>query len=125
MTREALSAAQTRQNHPAAVHTPDTPGSSIQRQPEVDTGSRKRRRRSTVETPAFLAFMGRILRAASRRVANADEIEFGMLVDLGRNYEDVLQGAVDGLRARHVSWEVIGHAAGMTKQAAQKRWGRS
>lgn len=78
--------------------------------------------RGTVETTAFIAFTRRILRALARRVADADEVELGMMIELQATLDDSILQAVAGMRARGCSWAYIGSATGTTKQAASKRW---
>lgn len=107
---------------------------AVQRQGTLDTQPRKDAgtpRRSTsarreVETSAWLeGFVRRIVRRAGVRVADADEVEFAIFLDILRETEAAAQTAVDGLRARGVSWRIIGEAAGITRQAAQMKWGRT
>jgi hypothetical protein len=78
----------------------------------------------TIETEAFLAGpLPRMIRAAGRRVADADEVELGMLIAMRDEVDAAIQHAVDGQRARGVSWARIGEATGITRQSAQERWG--
>lgn len=73
---------------------------------------------------AFLAFVVRILRAAGRRIEDADVEDLAELVALRAAVDDAIASAVAGLRARDVSWSAIGRAVGITKQSAYERWGR-
>lgn len=82
-----------------------------------------RRPRRERETAEWLAMLRRMMRAAARRVADADEVELGMLIELRHDLDEAITSAVAGQRARGVSWAYIGSATGMTRQAAQQRWG--
>lgn len=79
--------------------------------------------RRTVETPSYIEFARRVIRAAGRRVANADEVELRMLLGLHSDLDNAVAEAVNGLRQRGVSWAYIASAFGITRQAAQQRWG--
>lgn len=83
-------------------------------------GRRPRRERETGE---WLSMLRRMIAAAGRRVADADEVELGMLVGLHHDLEDAIAEAVAGQRARGRSWAYIASAMGITRQAAQQRWG--
>jgi DNA-binding phage protein len=76
-----------------------------------------------VETLEYLSAAKRFIRAAGRRVAEADEIELGELMTLHDVVDEALLTAVRGLRARGQSWAYIASATGVTRQAAFKRWG--
>jgi len=77
-----------------------------------------------VETAEYLQMLRRMIRAAGRRVGDADEIELGMLIDITTAAcRDAVQEAVDMQRARGVSWKRIGESIGITPQTAQQRWG--
>jgi hypothetical protein len=43
---------------------------------------------------------------------------------LADDIDDATQQAVNGLRAAGYSWSEIGDRLGITRQAAQQRWGR-
>lgn len=84
------------------------------------------RRRETVENTEFAAFAKRILRAYSRRVGDEADIEaLADLVALSSVIDDAISAAVRGLRNANppYSWADIGRVLGITKQAAQQRWG--
>lgn len=80
--------------------------------------------RRTVETTAYVAFVKRIVNAASRRVGEEDEIELGLLIGLLGFLEAAIARAVARQRDRGISWDRIGLATGVTRQAAAKRWGK-
>lgn len=77
-----------------------------------------------VETLPFLGMLRRIVRAAGKRVANADEFELAELIDISEEFEKAIQAAVDGQRATGRSWAAIATATGKSRQAAFKRWGK-
>lgn len=77
-----------------------------------------------VETVEYLAMLRRMLRAAGKRVADADEVELAALLALRAELDQAIATAAVGQHATGRSWQTIGAAAGMTKQAAHERWGR-
>jgi len=77
-----------------------------------------------VETPDFLKMLSRMIRAAGRRVAEADEQELIMLTHLRKELETAIETAIQGQRASGRSWEFIGLALGTTRQAAFQRYGK-
>ena len=82
-----------------------------------------KRRRPVTENPEYAAFARRILRAYSRRIATGDVESLGHMVRLADDVNDAIQQAVNGLRAVGYSWAEIGARLGITRQAAQQRWG--
>ena len=77
------------------------------------------------ENSQYAAFIRRILRAYARRVATGDiEALTGMTI-LATDVEDATRQAVTGLRGFGYSWAEIGSRLGITRQAAQQRWGRA
>lgn len=86
--------------------------------------TRARRRRER-ETGDYLAMLQRMIRAAGKRVADADEVELRQLIAIRDDVDAAIDTAVKGMRARELSWAYIASAAGTTRQAAHKRWGRS
>ncbi|HZO63800.1 MAG TPA: hypothetical protein VFB74_02250 [Kribbellaceae bacterium] len=81
------------------------------------------RRRDVVENDAYAAFTRRVLRAYARRVAAGDIEALTDLVDLADRVEDAIRTAVIGLREQRYSWTEIAARLGITRQAAQQRWG--
>ena len=77
-----------------------------------------------VETPDFLKMLSRMIRAAGRRVAESDEYELTMLVELRDEFDQAIEKAIEGQRASGRSWAHIGLALGTTRQAAFKHYGR-
>jgi hypothetical protein len=86
---------------------------------------RRRRRREVVENTKFAAFARRILRAYARRVAAGDIEALTDLVAPSTGLDEAISHAVLGLRQANppYSWAEIGARLGITKQAAQRRWG--
>lgn len=78
-----------------------------------------------VETMDYLAMLRRLIAAAGRRVANADEPELRALIQCQADLDAAITSAVDGMRSRGRSWSYIAQATGTTRQAAQQRWGRA
>ncbi|MEU4664796.1 MULTISPECIES: hypothetical protein [Micromonospora] len=83
----------------------------------------RQRRRDVVENDAFAAFARRIIRAHGRRVADGDVEALRDLVALSADLDDAIGEAVIGLRAFGYSWAEIGSRLGISRQAAQQRWG--
>ena len=81
------------------------------------------RRRDVVENDAFAAFARRIIRAHGRRVADGDVEALRDLVTLSTELDRAIGEAVIGLRAFGYSWAEIGSRLGISRQAAQQRWG--
>lgn len=65
----------------------------------------------------------RMVRAFGRRLEMADAGDLPQLVELSGVVDEVLADSVAAMRRRGVTWSEIGEAFGITKQAAQKRWG--
>lgn len=68
--------------------------------------------------------LGRMLTAASKRVADSDPEEFAELARLERVLRQVLDDAVRGMRQSGATWQEIGDAAGTSRQAAHERWAK-
>lgn len=81
-------------------------------------------RRRQTETDEYIAFTRRILRAMEPRIANADPEDLAELIKLSKAMDDAIAAAVRGQRANGFSWAQIAAPLGITRQAAQKRWGR-
>ncbi len=79
--------------------------------------------RREVETTAYIDFARRIIRGAGKRVGQADEWELAELTSLRDEIDTAIATAVAGLRAQGHSWSYIGDGLGITRQAAQQRYG--
>lgn len=92
----------------------------------VTIGTRRRVGRVSrqVENDEYVSFVGRVIRAAGRRVAAGDVEALPDLAGISRDLDAALVTAVKGLRETGYSWEEIASRLGVTRQAAQQRWGR-
>jgi hypothetical protein len=92
--------------------------------PALTPKPRKRSRRE-VENREFDAFVRRILRAYARRVGGGDVEALRALAALSSEVDAVTRLAVAGLRKvpYSYSWSEIADRLGVTKQAAQMRYG--
>ena len=99
-----------------------TPNSLIRRTSTSRKGPR-RRRREDVENDAYLVFVARVITAAGKRVATGDVEALPDLARLAADLDAALITAVTGLREFGYSWEQIASRLGVTRQAAQHRWG--
>ena len=84
-----------------------------------------RRVRRLVENDQYAAFTRRILRAYARRVADGDVEALIAMTGLAQDIDTAIGQAVKGLRQFGYSWAEIGSRLGITRQAAQQRWGTS
>ena len=82
-----------------------------------------KRRRDVVENDEYAAFARRIVRAYARRVATGDIEALADLTTLAADVEAAIRVAVIGLRNFGYSWADIAARLGVTRQAAQQRWG--
>ena len=78
-----------------------------------------------VETLPFIAMVRRMIAAAGRRVADADEPELAALLAVEHEVAAAVAVAIDGMRARAMYAHEQPRATGTTRQAAQMRWGRT
>jgi hypothetical protein len=76
-----------------------------------------------VETSEWLKMVSRMIRAAGRRVADADEHELAQLVGLRDQLEQSIKFAIQGQRSSGRSWSHIGQALGLSRQGAFQRYG--
>src|SRR5690349_20490374 len=81
------------------------------------------RRPRVVENDEYAAFIRRVIAAYARRVAASDVEALRDLVALSVELDQALIVAVHGLRGFGYSWAEIGTRLGVSKQAAQQRWG--
>ena len=93
--------------HPSGVNKPLTP----------------KRRYRVVENDEYAAFLRRVIRAYSRRVAAGDIEAITTMAALADDLEDATRQALNELNAVGYSWADIGMRLGITRQGAQQRWG--
>jgi hypothetical protein len=89
----------------------------------VKCGLTPKRTRRQVENDEYAAFVRRVLRAYSRRVGNGDVEALTLMAGLTDEIDSAMAEAVKGLHAHGYSWTEIGARLGITRQAAQQRWG--
>jgi hypothetical protein len=108
-----------------AVSQPDStsPAAQFPRPRGVKAMLTPKRPRRLVENDEYGAFVRRVLRAYSRRVGDGDVEALVLLVGLAEEIDSAMAEAVKGLRARGYSWAEIGARLGISRQAAQQRWG--
>ena len=82
-----------------------------------------KRRRRVVENDEYATFLKRVIRAYSRRVGSGDIDAIAPMVRLSADLDRATTEAITGLRAIGYSWADIGLRLGITRQAAQQRWG--
>jgi hypothetical protein len=83
------------------------------------------RRQVERETGDVVKAVVRMIRAVGRRVGTEDVEDLSLLVALVDESERQLQQAVSRLREQGRSWSEIGRGLGVSKQAAQQRFGGS
>jgi hypothetical protein len=93
--------------HPSSVKKPLTP----------------KRRYRVIENDQYAAFLRRVIRAYSRRVAAGDIEAITTMAALADHLEDATRQAITGLREFGYSWADIALRLGITRQGAQQRWG--
>jgi hypothetical protein len=76
-----------------------------------------------VENSQYAAFARRILRAYARRISTGDIDALADITILAADIDDATRHAITGLRTAGYSWAEIGARLGVTRQAAQQRWG--
>jgi hypothetical protein len=83
----------------------------------------RNRRHRVVENDEYAAFIQRVIRAYSRRVASGDIEAIADMTAAARELDTAIQDAITGLRATGYSWAEIAARLNITRQAAQQRWG--
>lgn len=81
------------------------------------------RARRTVENDQYAAFARRIVRAYATRVAAGDVEALPGLLALSDEINAHVHDAVNSLRTFGYSWTEIANRLGISRQAAQQRWG--
>lgn len=80
-------------------------------------------KRRVVENDEYTAFLRRAIRALARRVCGGDIEAITGMAQLSGDLDYAIRIAVIGLRAKGYSWTEIGTRLGVTRQAAQQRYG--
>ena len=113
-----MSAVHALNGHPITTQTagPDSPDT-------VKTALTPNRAPRVVENDEYAAFARRVLRAYARRVADGDVEALTLMLGLSADIDTAIAQAVQGLRGSGYSWAEIGSRLGITRQAAQQRWG--
>lgn len=75
------------------------------------------------ENDEYAAALRRMAIAYGRRVGEADPYDLADLIDLADVLQAATAQAVKRLHRRGYSWTEIGDGAGISRQAAQQRWG--
>ena len=89
----------------------------------VNRALTSKRRKRLVENDDYVVFLRRVIRAYSRRIASGDIDALTAMADLATDLDQAIGQAITGLRAHGYSWADIGTRLGITRQAAQQRWG--
>jgi hypothetical protein len=76
-----------------------------------------------IENDEYAAFLRRAIRAFGRRIAAGDIDALADAAFLSAQLDTAIKEAIIGLRNRGYSWADIGRQLGVTRQAAQQRWG--
>ena len=89
----------------------------------VNTSLTPKRLRRVVENDEYAAFLRRVIRAYSRRVAAGDIEAIADMAATADEMDTAMRDAITGLRQIGYSWADIGLRLGVSRQAAQQRWG--
>ncbi len=100
-----------------------TPAAHLHRPDSVNGRLTPNRARRPVGNDEYASFTRRVLRAYARRVATGDIDALAAMTDLSDEIDTAIRQAVTGLRSFGYSWADIGTRLGITRQAAQQRWG--
>ena len=100
-----------------------SPAGLLPRPDTVKAGLTAKRPQRQVENDEYSAFVRRILRAYARRVGGGGIEGLVLMANLAEGIDTDIAEAVTGLRAYGYSWAEIGSRLGITRQAAQQRWG--
>src|SRR5262249_8510881 len=87
------------------------------------TRVRSKRGKRVVENSEYASFPRRVLKGYARRVAAGDIAALSELAVFVSDVDDATRVAVAGLRRFGYSWLDIAEQVGISKQAAQQRWG--
>ena len=108
---------------PATANHPSSAGDRARRS-NVKAKLTPTRRRRPVENDEYASFVRRVIRAHVRRVAAGDVDALADMTRLATDLDEAISQAVTGLRGAGYSWAEIATRLGVTRQAAQQRWGR-
>jgi hypothetical protein len=90
----------------------------------VNRALTSKRPRRVVENDEYAAFLRRVIRAYSRRIATGDIEALPGMADIATEIDTAMREAITGLRTRHgYSWADIAARLRVTRQAAQQRFG--
>ena len=81
------------------------------------------RRRRPVENDEYARFVQRVMRAYTKRVAGRDVDALADMAALATELDEAMAQAVSGLRKTGYSWAEIAARLGVSRQAAEQRWG--
>jgi len=91
---------------------------------DVKASLTPKRRGRVVENDQYAAFVRRVIAPFSRRVAAGDIDAISDMTSVAAELDEAISQAVTGLRAAGYSWADIAARLGVSRQAAQQRWGR-
>ena len=111
--------------HAVNGHNPPSQHGRSAGQNTVKTRLTPKRATRVRENDEYAAFARRVLRAYARRIADGDVEALTLMTDLADEIDTAISQAVQGLRGFGYSWAEIGSRLGVTRQAAQQRWGRT
>jgi hypothetical protein len=111
--------------HAISQEASTSPAAQLPGPDTVKDGLTSKRPRRLVENDEYGAFVRRILRAYARRVSDGDVEALAHMLGLAGEIDTTIAEAVKGLRGCGYSWAEIGARLGITRQAAQQRWGAS
>jgi predicted DNA-binding protein (UPF0278 family) len=89
----------------------------------VKAGLTANRRRRPVENDEYARFVQRVVRAYAKWVAGGDVDALADMAALATELDAAIAQAVIGLRKTGYSWAEIAARLGVSRQAAQQRWG--
>ena len=110
-------------SHVLTRYRDPSPAASADRHDSVNPSLTPDHARRPVENDEYAAFARRVLRAYARRIADGDIEALTVMTDLADEIDSAISQAVKGLRGFGYSWAEIGSRLGITRQAAQQRWG--
>ena len=93
--------------------------------PDRPSRSGRTVRRRVVENDDYAAFTRRVLHSHAKRIAAGDIEGLHALAALAADIDTAQRTAITGLRDQGYSWADIAARLGVTRQAAQQRWGDS